>query len=159
MSSKGMNIAFNLTTSVAGVRLDPFRAFNFLIEIEGILVGGFSECSGLQVETDIFEHAEGGLNDYVHHFAGRTKYPPLILKHGLTMLDGLWNWHQDIIQGKIKRKNITIYLLNEMRIPVIWWNVKDAFPIKWTGPDLRADSNTIAIESIELTHKGLARYS
>ncbi len=152
------NIAFNAATNLTGVRLDPYQVFNFLIEIEGILVGGFSECTGLQVETEIVDYREGGVNEYMHRFAGTTKYPPLILKQGLTAIDGLWKWHQNIVtQGKIERRNGTIYLLNKLRIPVIWWNFKEAFPYKWTGPELRADSGDVAFESIELVHRGLSR--
>jgi phage tail-like protein len=157
MPSLGLNAAFGLVTNLLGVRADPYQTFNFLIEIEGILAGGFSECSGLQVETEFFDYREGGLNDYVHRFAGPTKYPPLILKHGLTQIDGLWVWHQEVVQGQIVRHSGTIYLLDKKRIPVMWWDFKEAFPVKWTGPDLRADSGNVAIESVELAHRGLSR--
>lgn len=155
--SLGVNASFAVAANLLGIRSDPYQVFNFFIEIEGILAGGFSECTGLQVETEIENYSEGGLNEYVHHFRGRTKYPPLVFKHGLTMIAGLWLWHQKVIEGNVERKNGTIYLLNRMRIPVLWWNFKGAFPIKWTGPDLRADSGNVAIESIELVHQGLSR--
>lgn len=157
MPSLGLNAAFGLVTNLLGIRPDPYHAFNFLVEIEGILAGGFSECSGLQVETEFLDYREGGVNEYVHRFAGPTKYPPLILKHGLTLIDGLWTWHQEVLKGEFKRQNGTIYLLDKKHIPVIWWDFKEAFPVKWTGPDLRADSNSIAVESIELAHRGLSR--
>jgi phage tail-like protein len=157
MPSLGLNAAFGLVTNLLGVRADPYQVFNFLIEIEGILAGGFSECSGLQVETECFDYREGGQNEFVHRFAGPTKYPALVLKHGLTQISGLWDWHQDVIQGKIERKNGTIYLLDKQRIPVMWWDFKEAFPYKWTGPELRADSSNVAVESVELTHHGLSR--
>jgi phage tail-like protein len=139
-----------------GKRVDPFHAFNFMVEIEGIILGGFMECSGLQVETEIQEYAEGGLNDYAHHFRGRTKYSPLTLKRGITLNDQLWRWHQDVIQGGFERKNGTIYLLDETHTAVIWWNFRKAFPSKWTGPELRASSGEVAVESIELIHQGLS---
>jgi phage tail-like protein len=151
--------AFAIATNRLGVRLDPYHSFNFLVEIEGILVGGFSECTGLQVEVEVASYAEGGFNDYEHHFRGRTRYPPLTLKHGLTPIEGLWSWHQDVVQGNVVRRNGTIYLLNRLHIPVLWWNFKGAFPIKWTGPDLRADSSSVAFESVELVHQGLSRPS
>lgn len=135
---------------------DPYHVFNFFVEIEGLLVAGFSECSGLQVETEVQEYAEGGLNDYTHHFRGRTKYQPLILKRGLTINNELWRWHQGVIQGDFERKNGTIYLLDAMHVPVVWWNFKKAFPAKWTGPELRANSSEVAIESVELIHQGLS---
>jgi len=111
----------------------------------------------LQVETEFYDYREGGVNEYVHRFAGPTKYPPLILKHGLTLIEGLWAWHQDVTQGRIQRRNGTIYLLNRKRNPVLWWDFKEAFPVKWTGPDLRADSGNVAFESVELAHRGLSR--
>jgi phage tail-like protein len=157
MPSLGLNAAFGLVTNLLGVRADPYHGFNFLVEIEGILAGGFSECSGLQVETEVFDYREGGVNEYVHRFAGATKYPPLILKHGLTPIDGLWGWHQEVVEGQITRRNGTIYLLNKQHVPVMWWDFKQAFPVKWTGPELRADSSSVALESVELSHRGLSR--
>ena len=158
MTSLGVNAAFSLTTNLLGIRADPYQVFNFFIEIQAIVVGGFSECTGLQVETEIQEYREGGLNEYLHHFAGATKHPPLVLKHGLTPIDGLWGWHQDIVRlGQVRRRNGTIYLLNRQRIPLIWWDFKEAFPYKWTGPELRANSGDVAFESVELVHRGLSR--
>ena len=146
-------------SSAAGKRVDPFRAFNFLVEVEGLVLGGFMECSGLQVETEIQEYAEGGLNDYTHHFRGRTKYSPLTLKRGLTLNDQLWRWHQSVLQGSFERKNGTIYLLDETHTAVVWWNFLKAFPSKWTGPDMRASSGDAAVESLELIHQGLSLIS
>jgi phage tail-like protein len=157
MPSLGLNAAFSLATNLLGARLDPYQVHNFLVEIEGIIAGSFSECSGLQVETETFEYREGGVNDYMHRFAGPTKYPPLILKHGLTQIFGLWSWHQDVVKGNIERKNGTIYLLDKKHLPVMWWDFKEAFPVKWTGPELRADSGSVAFESVELAHHGLSR--
>lgn len=157
MPTLGPNIAIAAASNLLGVRVDPYQVFNFFIEIEGILAGGFSECSGLQVETEVQEYAEGGQNEYVHRFRGRTKYPPLVLKHGLTVINGLWQWHKNVLEGNVKRKNGTIYLLNRSRIPVLWWDFKEAFPTKWTGPELRANSGDVAFESVELAHRGLSR--
>jgi hypothetical protein len=39
----------------------------------------------------------------------------------------------------------------------MWWDFKEAFPYKWTGPELRSDSSNVAIESVELAHRGLSR--
>jgi phage tail-like protein len=157
MPSLGLNAAFSLVTNLLGVRLDPYQGFNFLVEIEGILAGGFSECTGLTVETEFLDYREGGVNGYIHRFPGPTKYPPLILKHGLTQIDGLWSWHQDVIQWNVERKSGTIYLLNKQSLPVMWWDFKEAYPTKYTGPDLRADSGAVAFESVELAHRGLSR--
>jgi phage tail-like protein len=141
------------------MRFDPYQASNFVIEIEGLLAGGFSECSGLEVESEMQEYREGGVNDYVHRFAGPTRYPPLVLRHGITLSDILWRWYQMTSAGQVKRRNGTIFLLNSEHIPVVAWVLRDAFPYKWTGPELRADTANVAFESVELAHRGLSLLS
>src|SRR6478736_3812744 len=96
-----------------GTRDDVYLAFNFLVEIEGLIVGGFSEVTGLQVEIEVQDHREGGENGFIHKLPGPARYSQnLILKHGLTDLTSLWSWQQDVIKGKFERKNGTIYLLS-----------------------------------------------
>jgi phage tail-like protein len=153
----GINALTALAGAKAGVRQDPYQVFNFFVEIEGVLAGGFSECSGLQVETEVHEYREGGVNDYVHRFVGPAKHPPLVLRRGLTPFDGLWLWHQEVVAGRVQRKNGTIYLLDREHLPVMWWNFREAVPVKWTGPELRADSGAVAFLGVELAHRGLSR--
>jgi phage tail-like protein len=157
MPTSGANIGLSIAAGLTGLRLDPYQSCNFIVEIEGLLVGGFSECTGLQVEVEMHEYREGGQNGFVHRFAGATRHPPLVLKHGMSPLDGLWGWHQDVAAGDIRRRNGTVYLLNQQRAPVLWWNFSQALPIKWSGPELQADRSAIAVESVELAHCGLTR--
>ena len=158
MTTLGLNAAFALGEALLGVRIDPYVSFNFFVEFEGLIVGGFSEVRGLDVETVVETYREGGLNEYEHKLAGPTRYPGnLVLRHGLTAIDSLWSWHQDVIGGKIKRKNGSVYILNRDRLPAMWWDVRDAYPVRWTGPELRADSNTVAFETLELAHRGISR--
>ena len=137
------------------MRSDPYQGCNFVIEIEGLLVGGFSECSGLEVETELVDYREGGVNDYIHRFAGGTRSPALVLRHGITSGDGLWRWYQMTAAGQVVRRNGTIFLLDSAHVAAIQWDFKDAFPYKWTGPELRAEAASIAFESVELAHRGL----
>ena len=160
MASLGISIAFHVSTGQPGTRKDPYMAFNFTVEIEGITVGGFSEVSGLQVETEVEDYREGGLNAYLHKLPGPTRYPAnLTLKHGLMDLDTLWQWHAEITEGVVVRRNGTIYLLDHQQFPVMWWHFTKAYPVKWTGPDLQAGSNAVAVESLELVHCGLTKGS
>ena len=138
-------------------RNDPFQVFNFFVEIEGIFAGGFSECSGLQVEFETHAYREGGVNDFEHTFVGPVKSGPLVLKRGLTLVDSMWLWFQETMRGNVVRKNGTIYLLNKMHIPVVWWNFKEAIPVKWTGPNFNAASSEVAFTSVELVHRGLSQ--
>jgi phage tail-like protein len=141
-----------------GERKDPYMSFRFLVEIQGLIVGGFSEISGLQAETEFEEVREGGVNDYVHKLPKITKYPNITLKRGLTDSEVLWNWHQDVVNGKIDRKSGFIILLDSEGNEKWRWHFVNAYPMKWTGPDLRADSNTVAVESIELAHNGIKKF-
>jgi phage tail-like protein len=157
MPAIGANIGVSIAAGLAGLRIDPYQSCNFVIEIEGLLVGGFTDCTGLQIEVEMHEYREGGQNDFIHRFAGATKHPPLVLKHGLSPLDGLWGWHQDVVSGNIQRRNGTIYLLNSQQVPVLWWHFREALPLKWSGPELGSQKAAVAVESVELAHRGLTR--
>lgn len=139
-------------------RRDPYMAYNFVVEIEGIVKGGFTEVSGLESEIELEgPHWEGGLNQYPHYFPTHIVYPRLVLSRGLTDVDVLWNWYQNATQGKIQRKNGTIMLYDSrQQAAVMWWSFKQAYPVKWVGPQLNASNATeVAVERLELIHQGL----
>ncbi len=140
-----------------GERKDPYSSFHFLVEIDGLVVAGFSEASGLQAETQIETYREGGVNDYVHRLPKETTYQNIVLKRGITDSDVLWKWHQDVVSGKIERRSGYIVLLDSEGNETWRWNFLDAYPAKWTGPDLRAENSTVAFESIELVHNGIKK--
>ena len=153
----GVNAGYAAAMALRGLRNDPYVGFNFLVEIEGLLVGGFSDVSGLAVETQVETYQEGGQNAFVHKLPGRTQHPNLVLKRGLTDIEGLWSWHKDVASGTIERRNGSIFLLDRQRLPAMWWNFNDAYPVKWSGPDLRAESGQVAVESVELAHRGIEK--
>ncbi len=137
-----------------GQMADPYRGFRFRIEINGLIVGGFSETTGIQRETQVEEVREGGVNDRVHRLPRETKYPNLVLKRGLTSSDALWKWHGDVISGKVVRRTVHVILLDPQGGDARRWSFENAYPVKWTGAELKADSNAVAFESIELVHTG-----
>jgi phage tail-like protein len=123
-------------------------------------VAGFTEVSGLAAEIEPFAYREGGLNAYQHQLPGPASYPRLVLKRGLTDVDNLWGWQRDVARGRIVRRNGSIILGGAAGTVGPWrWNFTGAYPVKWTGPDLRADSATVAVESLELVHRGLMKAS
>ena len=140
-----------------GERKDPFPGYNFAVEIEGLVAAGFSEVSGLNLEVEVQEYREGGMNEFVHKRAGPAKYTNLVLKHGITVAHELWDWYWDVTQGTIQRKNLSVVLLDSSGAERVRWNFEQAYPVKWAGPDLRATANELAVESLEFAHKGLAR--
>ncbi|MEF3312942.1 phage tail protein [Paenibacillus sp. GYB004] len=134
---------------------DVNGAFRFKVELDGLLVGGFSEVTGIKSETEVMEYAEGGLNTHVHIFPKQTKYPRIVLKRGMTQSSELWDWYDGVAAGQVKRKSGSIILHNQAGKEICRWNFFDAYPVKWNGPDLNASTGSVAIESIEIVHTGL----
>jgi phage tail-like protein len=142
---------------MAGIFGDPFSAFRFSVEIEQHEVAGFSEVSGLVFEIEVKTLREGGVNDHDWQLAGPSKYPSrLVLKRGLGDLEYLWAWYLDVAQGRIARREIAIYLNDVEGTRQRSWRFREACPVKWTGPELRANTSAVAFESIEVVHRGLA---
>jgi phage tail-like protein len=112
--------------------------------------------SGLQAEVEVHDYREGGVNDHMHRLAGPAKYPTnLTLKHGLMYVDTLWKWEQEMLTGKIERHNASIILMNSAGEDKWRWDFEGACPVRWSGPDLRAASAEVAVETLELVHRGL----
>jgi|SRR5712692_7887116 len=139
-----------------GIDKDPYLSFRFRAEIDSLVVTGFNEITGLTFETEVETFREGGVNAQEQQLAGPTKFPSkLILKRGLADADALWSWYQDVRNGRITRKNVTITLLNYAGEEKWRWVFRQACPVKWSGPDFRAGTAEVAFESIELVHQGL----
>ncbi|CAG0986390.1 hypothetical protein METP2_02301 [Methanosarcinales archaeon] len=140
-----------------GTKPYPYTSFRFRIEIGGITVAQVTEVTGLMLETETESYEEGGVNDFVHLLPKRTKYQHIVLKRGISDLDDMWKWYQEVVSGKFKKKNGTIVLQDVTGKDKWCWNFEQAYPVKWTGPELRADSNTVAFETIELAHHGIKK--
>ncbi len=140
----------------ANKRNDPFGRFNFHLEIEGVTQAGFSEVSGLSNETEVIEYREGGDKvNTARKLPGLTKYGNLVLKRGVTADNSLWNWRKTVIEGAVERRSGSIILLDESRTEILRWNFFNGWPCKWEGPALKAKSNEVAIETLEIAHEGL----
>lgn len=138
-------------------RTDPFLAFNFAVEIHGLVVGGFREVSGLQSEAEVQDYREGGVNEFIHKRAGPIRYPANIsLKTGITDSTALWSWYRDVAGGKVQRKNISIVLMDGAGQEQRRWNFMRAYPVKWVGPEFKALGSEVAIEAMELAHDGIS---
>ena len=137
---------------------DPFPAFRFKIETDGVISGGFAECSGLGVEIEVEEYREGGLNEYTHKLPKGTKYGTVILKRGFIDSEVVWKWHKNVIEGKtMQKKNVSILLLDSLGDEKHRWNIMEALPVKWSLSDLKADSNAVLVETLEFVHNGFTK--
>lgn len=138
-------------------RVDPYRNFNFLVEIDGITQAGFSECTGFEISTDPIEYREGGENTTVRKLPGLTKYANITLKWGLTDSRDLYDWYRDVINGKIQRKTGSIVVLDVDGKEKVRWNFKDGWPTKYNPADMNAKGNEVAIETLEIAIEGIER--
>ena len=143
--------------------VDPFATFKFHVEVKGITEGAFTECSGLEMSTEVFEYQEGGLNEYVHKFPGRTKVSNVTLKRGFATSNELFAWYKKMeedvndLGGKgfdFRQVTITLYSSAE-RGKKVRWLLDKAFPVKWVGPTFKTDEAAVAIETLEFAHHGI----
>ncbi len=141
-----------------GARNDPFRNFNFLVELDGITQAKFSECSGLDSTVESVDYREGGDNTTVRKLPGKTTYSDITLKRGITDSSELWDWHNQAVQGNVQRKTGSIVLYDLANASeVARWNFVNAWPTKWEGPSLNATGSEVAIETLTLAHEGVGR--
>ena len=134
----------------------PLVKFHFQVEWGAAKIG-FTEVSGLDVETEVVEYRHGASPEYSKiKMPGMQKFSNITLKRGTFATDNeYYKWWNTVKLNTIERRDITISLLNEDHEPVITWKVKNAYPCKVEGPSLNSTGNEVAIESIELCHEGL----
>jgi phage tail-like protein len=137
-----------------GSRNDPFSQFNFTVEIDGVTQGGFSEVSGLTMDTNIIEYREGDEVTTVRKLPGLMKYNNIVLKHGIIDTT-LYTWRKKVIDGQTQRATGAIVLLDEARKPALRWSFTQGWPSKLEGPALNAKTSEAAVETMEIAHEGL----
>src|SRR5688500_5213504 len=127
----------------------------FYVEIGGFKQAVFTEVSGLAMEMAVEDVEEGGNNGFVHRLPGRCKTNNLTLKRGLIVSNDFLKWSNDVSVGKIEKKNISVVLYNLDGTPSMRWTFEKAYPVKWSGPQFKADDTAIALETVELAHEGM----
>lgn len=142
-----------------GDRTDPYVDFRFRVELEGLIVGGFSEVGGLEVEIETEPYEEGGTNGYAHKLPTRVNHSNVSLERGITDSEELWDWMHAGMQGPPDRKTGQIIVMDSMGAPVRGWEFVDGYPVRWEGPELSADGGMVAIERLEIAHHGLDQFT
>lgn len=140
----------------------PPLGFSFTVRFEGLEAAGytvqkydaeFQSVSGLSVEIGTEDYTEGGENRFVHKLPVRTKYPNLVLKRGLIADSELIHWIRDAIENaKYKPLSVNITLQNENRQPLMTWDLKNVYPLKWDVDSFNAEESKIVIESMEFAY-------
>jgi phage tail-like protein len=124
-------------------------SWRFYIQVDGIIYGEFTECTGLEATLQTTPFYQGGSPSPVY-LPGQVSESNIVLKRGIISAS-LWNWfeegNRDALPG---HRNLMIFLASADGIPIYWWDVTGVYPTKWTGPTLAADSSSLALESLEL---------
>jgi len=153
---------------------DPLPAYRFVLELGALQVAGFQECTGIGLETKVFEYPEGGRNASPLKFPERGSVSSITLKRGMILgpsSDALYNWHLDVMTGAFDPQDnphrrpadvdddiadrLSIVLQDELGAEVKRWRLVRALPVKWTGPDLKAGASGSAVESLVIACEGL----
>ncbi len=139
----------------AGGRYDPYRKFNFLVEIDGIATAGFLVVEGVETLTDVIHYREGNEVAALRKLPGLHKYTNITLKRGVTANRELWEWRKTVLDGRTERKNGSIVVLDESRQQVMRVNFLNAWPCRWKVGALDAMESEVLIEELELVVEGL----
>jgi phage tail-like protein len=137
-----------------GDRAAAHAAFRFAVEIEGISEAMFTECTLPPLEVDVHQQKEGGYNAGVHLLPGPVKPGRLTLKRGVAQSGTLLNWYREVANGKVKdaTRNVSVVMYDSTLEEVMRWNFERAYPVKWSGPELKAADSGMAIEALELAY-------
>jgi len=145
----------------AAGREDPLLGFNFAIDVGGAIKGYFTEVNGLGSESEVIQQkvvSDKGV-EVVLIVPGRLKWGDITLKRGITSNMDLWNWRQQVVDGKVKeaRKNGSIVMYDRELKEAARWNFSNAWPSRISGPAPKSESNEIGIEEITIVHESIAR--
>jgi len=135
---------------------DPEGNMIFSLEVAGIEIANFVECSGLKSSTEVFEIQEGGLNEFVHKLPGQTRWENIVLRHGITADTKLQEWREEVTEDKFASRRdgaIVVKRLNGQEVRR--YTFKRAWPVAWEGPAFNANGADLAIEMFELAHHGI----
>lgn len=138
-------------------RYYPPVGFHFKVEFENLSTteedNSFQSVSGLSVDLETEEIAEGGENRFKYKIPVRSKFPNLVLKRGLLVNSEVIKWCKKALENfEIQPVNITVKLLDENHEPLQTWNIVRAYPVKWSVGDFNAEENKLVIETLELTY-------
>ncbi|SHK70171.1 phage tail protein [Fibrobacter sp. UWH6] len=142
--------------STQSTNIWPLPKFHFSVKW-GDQEMSFQEVTGLDAQSEEIKYRTGDSAVFsVIKMPGLIKYSNVTMKKGIFKGDNkFWDWFNQIKQNTIKRIDIVISLLDETSAPTMVWTLKNAWPTKISGYELKAEGNEVAVESIEIVHEGL----
>lgn len=152
--------------SVNTTRIDPYKNFKFRVVWDNQVVAGVSKVSGLKRTTEVVSHRDGGDLSTKRHSPGVTTCESITLERGITHDPAFEQWANTVfsVEGDPAvslarfRKDIVIDLYNLQGVKVRSWQVFRCWVSEFTAvPELDANANAIAFETIVLQNEGFAR--
>jgi phage tail-like protein len=141
-----------------GVFIDPYRAYNFKLDIKGVTTGHFTECSGLGVRVQAIRYREGGNNQVIHVVPGQVEYDDVTLRYGVSSSRELWDWLQSAVRGNVVRQNVSIIMVAPNGTDeVMRYDLGNAWISAWRGAALDALGQELAIDTLTLVFETLER--
>ena len=130
-------------------------AARFQVTIDGQDLGSWSTCKGLEVDFQHETYTELGNNQFIHYLPQAAKYTHITLERACTAEEStaLQRWLSKVVMQP-SRGTASITLHDAHQGDVITWTLTDVFPAKWTGPQLDASANKMAMETLVLAHAG-----
>ena len=150
------NTAAAGASGTMGAVPDPYRAYNFKLDVGGDTAGHFTDVTGLGARVESIAYRQGGEHQVVHRLPGRVEYYDVVLRYGLTASRALWQWFQSGLRGAVQRKNVSVILLdNAGEREVMRWNLQGAWIKEWKAAALDAQGRELAVESLTLCYETL----
>jgi len=153
-----------MATSPSDIKTSyPLPVYNYKVDIGKDTIA-FSEVTGLNIayETTTYKESSteaGKSSPKVFRMPAQATTTTLTLKKGLVPAKSqaaLYDWINSIRINQVLKKDIVISLCDETGKAVVTWTVIDAFPTKLDVPTFDANSNEVAIESMELMADNIA---
>ena len=150
---------------------EPAGAYVFSLEIDGVELAHFQDCSGIKSKTEVFEIKEGGVNHATHKLPGQSSWDNLVLSYGVTSDSSMLSLREAIVndnfsgsasfpslgggQSQPKRFNGSIVIRNNKFQELIRYNFTSAWVVSWEGPKLDSTNSSLAISKVEIAHHGI----
>jgi phage tail-like protein len=135
---------------------EPHATARFEVWIEGIFLAVFTECQLPPLTVNTEDFYEGGQNTYQHKLPKNVNAGTLKLKSGLSRGGELLRWYMLVQAGEVElaTRQVLVIMYDVASFPLALWFFQDCYPVRWTGPALNATQSALAIEEIELAHRG-----
>lgn len=141
-----------------GQPVDPYRNYNFKLEIRGVTEAHFVWCSGLGWRIGTILYGVGGPGQAVRKIPGKVEYSDVVLRIGLTRSRQMWDWMANVARGQVERRNVSIVVLEPNGVDEgLRWNLLNAFPSEWSCEPFDALGREVAIEQMKLSFDSLDR--